>query len=282
MKKETLGYLSIVLAQIIFAFMYIFVRFVESFGTYNLAFWRVFLASIIILVFTFFYKKSRIILPRYEKRKLLFFGAIHGFIIIAAFISVYYLSLASAMFLQATLTIWMAIFSYFILKEKLDARVIFALVISFIGLGILLSPLSLFGEKSFIGICAALFVGVFGGLVYVLAKTFKKYDAFSLTFWQNLIAAPFVAPLLFIHKPLISAFNIFWVGIIALCGAFGFLLMFFGLKLGKGSYAGVLTMINFILVIILGIFFFGEIPSLREVMGGVLILIGVYLVLSKK
>ncbi len=282
MKKETIGYLNIILAQIIFAFMYIFIRFVENFGTYNLAFWRVFLSAIFLFIFSLVYRKFKIIFPRYEKKKLLFFGAIHGFIIIASFLSIYYLTLASAMFLQATLSIWMVIFSYFILNEKISLRVITALIISFIGLTILLSPVNLLGEKSLIGAGAALFVGIFGGLVYVIAKTFKKYDPLSLTFWQNLIATPFLLPLLFIQKPVLGLFNTSFVGIIAMCGAFGFLFMFFGLKLGKGAHAGILTMINFVLVIILGIFFFGEIPSLREILGGTLILIGVYIVLTRK
>jgi len=282
MKKEIRGYLSIVLAQVIFAFMYIFVRFVESFGAYNLAFWRVFLSAVFLFIFSLIYRKYKITSPRYERGKLIFFGAIHGFIIIASFLSIYYLSLASAMFLQATLSIWMAIFSYFILKEKMDARLIAALAISFIGLVILLAPTDLITEKSLIGVGSALFVGVFGGLVYVISKTFKKYDSLSLSFWQNLIAAPFLLPLLLIQKPMLGIFNISFVGLIALCGAFGFVFMFFGLKLGKGSYAGVLTMINFVLVILLGILFFSELPSLMETLGGTLILIGVYLVLTKK
>ena len=282
MKKEAKGYLNVILAQIIFSFMYIFVRFVESFGTYNLSFWRVFLSAAFLFVFSLLYRRYKIISPKYERGKLLFFGAIHGFIILASFLSIYYLSLASAMFLQATLSIWMAVFSYFILKEKIDARVVIALLISFIGLAVLLSPFNLLAEKSIIGICSALFVGIFGGLVYVISKTFKKYDPLSLTFWQNLIAVPFLLPLLFIQKPVLGLFNISFVAIIALCGAFGFLFMFFGLKLGKGSYAGVLTLINFVLVILLGIVFFNEIPSLREIIGGCFILVGVYLVLTKK
>lgn len=282
MKKETKGYLNIITAQVLFAFMFIFIRYVESFGVYNLAFWRVFLAAIFLFVFSLLFRRFKISVPKVEKLKLLFFGAIHGFIILAAFISIYYLTIASAMFLQATLSIWAIIFSCIILKEKIDTRLLSAVIISFSGLVIILSPISIFSERSLIGAGAALSVGIFGGLVYAISKTFKEHNSFSFTFWQNLIAIPFLVPLLFIQGPVVNAINVTFVGLIALFGTLAFIFLFFGLKSAKGSYAALLTLLNFILTIVLAIFFFGEIPSSRDIIGGMLILIGAYLVLSKK
>lgn len=282
MKKENLGYIQVVLAQIFFSFMYIFVRSVESFGTYNLAFSRVILSAIFLFIFSLLYKKYKISSFKEEKLKLLFFGAIHGFIIIATYISIYFLSVASAMLLQSTLTIFMIIFSALILKEKIHARVYIAITLAFIGLVILLSPEGLFVKKSFVGICAGLFVGVFGGLVYVLSKTFKTYGGISLTFWQNLIASPFLIPLLFLQKPNLSLFNISFVLIIALLGTLGFVFLFTGLRKARGSNSSLLTLLNVVLTIILAMFFFNETPSVSEIIGGILILTGIYLVLINK
>jgi drug/metabolite transporter (DMT)-like permease len=161
-------------------------------------------------------------------------------------------------------------------------KVIVALIVSFVGIVILLAPTDFFVKKSLIGSVAGLFVGVFGGLVYVLSKTFKSYDKVSLTFWQNLIAVPFLIPLLFFQRPEISAFNIFWVIVIALCGALGFIFTFSGLKPTKASYSSILTLLNPVFTIVLAFFFFKEVPNLSELIGGILIFLGVYLVISKR
>lgn len=282
MKKENVGYLEIIIAQFLFSFMYIFVRFVESFGSYNLAFSRVFLSALFLFIISLFYSKWKIMWPVYEKTKVLIFGALHGFIILAAYLSIYYLSIASAMILQSTLTLWMVVFSYFILKEKITTRVIISLILSLVGLVILFAPSSFFFGESILGSIAGLFVGIFGGLIYVLSKTFKKYDKVSLTFWQNAIATPFLIPLLFFQRPEFSAYNLFFVFVIALCGLFGFLLLFFGLRYAKGSLSAILTLLNPVITIILAFLFFKEIPSLNEIIGGLLIFLAVYLILSQK
>ena len=281
MKESDKGIFYIVLAQVLFSLMYIFVRFIPSFGSYNLAFARVLLAAIIFFGISILFKKYPIQKIRKEKIKLLAFGAIHGFIILAAYISIYFLTIASAMLLQSTLSIWMVFFSWAILKEKLNSRIIVSMLISLIGL-VILFPLSDFLiKKSFIGILAGLFVGIFGGLVYVVSKTFKSYNSFSLTFWQNLIATPFLIPLLFFQKPIINSYNLAFVFLIALFGAVAFLYTFLGLKKVSGMLASLLPMLNIVLTIILAIFFFKEIPSIRETIGGVFILGGIFNILRK-
>lgn len=284
MEKETVGYSQIIFAQVLFSFMYLFVRYVESFGVYNLAFARVFLSAVFLFIFSVIYRKYAIQKPVNQRIRLLFFGAIHGFILVAAYLSIYLLSISTAMILQATMPIWIAIFAVFILREKISKRTILAIIISFIGLIFLLYTKDFSLNSNILGILAALFVGVFGGLVYVLSKTFRKYDGYSLTFWQNLIATPFLIPLLFFQKPLIDINNLIFVFLIVVCGAAGFVLLFVGLKKVNAGRAGVVTLLNYLLTIILGIIFLSEIPSVKEITGGVLVLIGILLVLvpSKK
>lgn len=282
MDLKNKSYLQIILAQILFSFMYLFVRYVESFGVYNLAFARVFLTVIFLGIISLIYKKYSLQVPTKQKLKLLFFGAIHGFILLASYLSIYLLSISSAMLIQATMPIWIAILAVFILGEKLDRKTILAIVISFMGLVILLYDGKMGTRLNILGVISALFVAVFGGLVYVLSKTFKEYSGFSLTFWQNLIAIPFLIPLLFIQKPIFNISNSIFVVLIALGGMFGFILVYTGIRNIKASHAGVLSLLNYVLTIILAMIFLLEFPSLKELVGGILIIYGVYVVLTAK
>jgi drug/metabolite transporter (DMT)-like permease len=279
MKKEAFGYSQIIIAQVLFSFMYIFVRYVESFGVYNLAFARVFLAAIFLLLFSFFYKKYSIQKPSTQRGRLLFFGAIHGLILIASYLSIYLLPLSTAMLIQATMPIWMAILASILLNEKIKSKTIWAIAISFLGLVILLYKNDTTTNLNLLGIVASLFVAIFGGLVYVLSKTFKKYNGVSLTFWQNLIAAPLLVPLLFFQRPIISLTNILFVFFLVLFGTAAFVLLFVGIRKVRAGNAGVLTLLNYVLTIVLGIFFLQEVPSIKEIIGGVLVLIGIFIIL---
>jgi drug/metabolite transporter (DMT)-like permease len=277
MKKENLGYLQIIIAEFFVSLPLILVRFGKDLGNQNLAFFRVCLAFVFLGVFSLFYRKYGIAPIKKEKIKILFFGALHGFIILASFMSLNLLTIASATILQATIAVWIAIFSIIILKEKINKKVIIALIVSFIGLVIIINPLSIFMEKSLFGIAAALFVGVFGGLIYVLSKTFRTYDKYSLTFWQNLIATPFLIPLLTLSSISFNFNNISILIGLGIFGALSFVILFTGLEKVKGQNASVLTLLYVVFSIILAILFFREIPTFREVIGGILILIGAYL-----
>ena len=203
MKKENFGYIQILIASLLFAFVPIMVRFGENLGPYNLSFFRV---LVVVIFLGLFFLSSRFKLSpfKYEKKKLLFFGVIHGFIILGYFIAIKSLSIASAVLLLYSSAIWIVIFSHFILKEKLTKRTWFALFIAFLGVILVLKPDKFLLSESLIGSFSGLLAGVGFGLVYVLSKTFKKYDKVSLTFWQNLIALPFLFPLIFIDLPIFT------------------------------------------------------------------------------
>lgn len=273
MESNTKGVLEIIIAEFLVSLNYILARFGKEMGNYFLAFSRVFLSFLFTGILFLFSKKYKLVPFKYEKGKLIFFGAIHGLIVLAAFISINFLSIASSVLLQATISIWVAVFSVFILNEKLRLRAVIFLGMAFLGVILILKPETFFIEESLIGSAAGLFVGLFGGLVYVLSKTFRKYDKISLSFWQNLIAVPFLIPLLFLQKPIFSFSSSFIVVGIGFFGAVSFIFLYSGLGRIKGQNASVLTLLYVVFSIILALILFGEVPTFREVIGGILIII---------
>jgi drug/metabolite transporter (DMT)-like permease len=275
MKKEKIGYLEIIGSAVLGSFIPILVRFGKDIGANNLVFFRI-LFAVIILGAWFFIFRKKLVPFKYNIWLMILFGALHSFVLLSHFAAVNLLSVANAVLLLHTFPIWMVIFSYFIFKEKINKKTIFALVVSFTGVIILLYPEKIIGNNLF-GYILGIFSGFGAGLVYVLSKKLKKYDSVSLTFWQNLIAIPFALPLIFLELVKFSYYNLFIILLISFCGVGLFVLLFNGLKKVKASIGGIVLLLEVIIPVIFALFFFKEIPSLYSVIGGVLILIGVYI-----
>ncbi len=283
MNKETVGLIEVFFASLLFGLLPIVVRFGGNLGPYNLSFFRVLVATICIFIFTIFFRKYSIKPLKFEKRKMILFGAIHGFIILGYFLAIQFLTIASAVLLLYSSSIWIVIFSYFILKEKISKRTIFALIIAFLGVIFIVSPQNLFLRESLIGSLAGLGAGIGMGLVYTLSKTFKKYDKVSLTFWQNLIAIPFVLPLLFIDFP---KFSLFDTGIIILLGsvftAIPFILIFSGFGKINAQKGSIIIMLDIVFSVIFAWIIFKEVPTFLAVVGGILIMVATYIITTNK
>ena len=277
MKKESVGIIQIILASVLFGVLPIIVRYGINFGVYNLVFFRI-LASVVILFLFFTFAKSKLARFRYERGKLILFGSIHGFIMLGYFIAIQYLSVASAVLLLYSSSMWMIVFSYFILKEKIKRNTVFALVISIIGLLLVLSPNNFFIRESLIGGVAGLLAGVGFGLVYVLSKTFRKYDKVSLTFWQNIIALPFLLPLIFIQVPVFTLNSLLIITGLGIITVLAFVLVFKGLGKVSAQKAGVITLLDVIFPIFFALIIFKEIPSIKMIIGAILIILGSYIV----
>lgn len=280
MDKRNKGILELISAEFLVSVIYILGRFGKEMGNHILAFFRVSLAFVFLGIFFMFSKKYKLVPLKYEIPKIIFFGAMHGIIILAAYISINFLTIASSVLLQATISVWVMIFSWIIFKEKPKAKSIFLLIIAFIGVSLIFSPEDFFIRESLIGSLAGLFVGLFGGLIYVQSRTFKKYDKISLTFWQNLIATPFLIPLFFFFS---TSFNfVYWEILIllglGLFGAISFVLLFRGFSDVRGDESALLTLLYVAFSIILAFVFFSEIPTWKEIIGGILILTSSYLI----
>lgn len=231
-----------------------------------------------------FSKKLKLVPFKYEKKKLLLFGVMHGFIILGYFLAIQYLTIASAVLLLYSSSIWIVVFSYFILKEKITKRTFIALAIAFFGIIFVVSLQNFFLKESLVGSLAGLGAGIGMGLVYTLSKTFKKYDKVSLTFWQNLIAIPFVLPLIFIDLPKFT--NTLDIGIILLLGsvftAIPFILIYKGFGKIDAQKGNIVIMLDIVFSVIFAWVIFKERPTFLAIIGGILIIIGTYIITTKK
>ena len=279
MKKETIGTFEIIIATILFGFIPVLVRFGSGLGAYNLSFFRILVAALFLFLLSMIFKRSYKIKPlKQYRKKIIFFGAIHGFIILAYFFAIQYLQVAQASLLIYSSAIWMTLFSSLILKEKITRRTFIALILSITGVVLVLSTGNLFSGLTFVGVLSGLFAGVSSGLVWVLSKTIKRYDRVSITFWQNLIAIPFLLPLVFIKMPHFNLSNLTAVILLGVfCTVIPFVLVFKGLQKVKGQTGGILLLLDIVFSIFFAFVILGESPALKTIIGGILIIIGSYL-----
>ena len=282
MRKETLGFLQIITGAIIFAFTGIAVKFGKDLGAYNLSFFRVLLSAFFIYIFFLLFKKHKLVPFKYEKKKLLLFGVLHSFIILGSFLAYQLLSIALATLLIMSLVIWIIIFSYFILNEKITKTILISLIIAFTGVVVVFFPGKLSIKESLFGSIAALLAGIGAGAVYVLSKTFKKYDKVSLTFWQNLIAVPFFIPFIFNQSIKFTSIDILVLFFLGPLTALAFILRLMGFGNIAASKGGIFLLLYIPFAIIAAFFVLKEIPTINAIIGGILISIGAYIIYIKK
>lgn len=278
MKNETVGILQMVLASLLSAVLAVLVRFGGALGASNLAFIRVTLSAFFIYVIFSLIRKQKLDHLKQEKKKMIFFGAIHAFTILSYFFSILLLSISIATLLLATLSCWVVIFSHFILKEKIKKITIVALVIALSGMVVLLSPQDLSIAGNVLGVFLGLLAGMLGGLAYTLSKTFKTYNKISLAFWQNVISIPFTIPLLLIAPMVFTPTSAVAAILLGITGAVAFVALYSGLGKIAGQKAGVLNLLNAPFAIILAFIVFGETLTLNQMVGGAMIIVAAFLI----
>lgn len=276
MNEQNKGLIELVIASLLFGLMPVIVRYGRGIGDYNITFFRVMFCALSIMAFALI-AKMRIAPLKHEIKKMIIFGVLHGFIILSYVIAVNLIPIASAVLLVYSSPIWIALFSRVILKEKISRRTISALAIAIAGVVLVLFPDKSFLQGNFTGYLCALGTGLFMGLIYVMSKTFKSYDKVSLTLWQNIIALPFIFPLLFINFPKFTVFNF---SVLLLLGAvftaMPFILIFKGFAKMPASRGSIIITTEAIFAVAFAFVFFKEIPSITTLFGGVLIIIANY------
>ncbi|MBN1792975.1 EamA family transporter [Candidatus Woesearchaeota archaeon] len=194
-------------------------------------------------------------------------------------------TIANAMLTHYLNPIFVILFGYILLREKVTKSTILALVMSLSGLAIMMLPNELtFSNAHFLGIMLGTGSAVFLGLEVVFKKMLSKRMPSDIVVLQYL-TVPVILLLPFVsYKNLFSLdpagiFGIIFIGTALIAG--GITLFISGLKQVKAQKAGVLSYIEPLGAILWGLLILKEWLSLETIIGGLLILLGTYLVIKK-
>lgn len=296
MKKE---YVFIVIAAIFYGTIISGGQFFVNLGLslYELSLYPLALMSLVIWPIFFLVKRKYLI----KKEALLFFvvyGLIGAIATIMQFAGVVLgVPVAIVAFLLYTQPVWTVLFGRFLLKEAVTARKMLAVGIAFIGIAFLIKPWSAESVGSAAGIISALVAGIFLSLWVIwgrksgIAKqhymtTTAGMMAFSAA-WL-LVIWPFIT--LFIREPAITRLSfsfppVYWLYLMVFALVASMIphtFFYRGVQRAEASIAGIILLLEPVSASILAWLFLSQSIGINVLLGGALILLSNYVVMSGK
>ena len=269
------GPLLIFMGAFSLSFGGLIVKSFEGSTLWQILFWRSVFFSLTVLIFLIISYKKKIFLSFYESGLAGFFGGIVLSVGFCGYVfAMYNTTVANTNFIISTQVLFLAMFGYLFLKEKISTvtltSIIFAITGVFLMIGNSLSP----GEMS--GNIAAFSMPITFAILIMLVRKFPKVDMVPAQFVAGISCC--VVGFLLSDKIMISTHDIF-LGFIAgfFQVGFGFIFITIGARTTPSAMVGVIMLSESILGPVWAFFFAAERPSLFTLIGGAIILFSVLL-----
>ncbi len=253
------------------------VRLLPDTSAITLAFWRMFLASA--LVFLFSYKTILSFVPN---KKIVLAGIFLGIHFALFFRAVQLTSIAEAALLGTTAPIFTEIYGFVFQKKKPVMMVLAGLLVAFTGATILISQGS-FSETGSLGNVFAVLCSVAMALVLIVGKEVRKETAlFEYTRWLFFFASItlfFVSLLVGVSVFAFSAEEFPWFLFLALVPTVvGHNIFYYLIKTLSTTTVAAVPLGEPVVSSLGALFLFGEPITLAVIVGGGITLLGVFLV----
>ena len=253
------------------------VRLLPDTSAITLAFWRMFLASA--LVFLFSYKTILSFVPN---KKIVLAGVFLGIHFALFFRAVQLTSIAEAALLGTTAPIFTEIYGFVFQKKKPVMMVLAGLLVAFAGATILISQSS-FSETGSLGNIFAVLCSVAMALVLIVGKEVRKETAlFEYTRWLFFFASItlfFVSLLVGVSVFAFSAEEFPWFLFLALVPTVvGHNIFYYLIKTLSTTTVAAVPLGEPVISSLGALFLFGEPITLAVIVGGGITLLGVFLV----
>jgi len=267
------GYALIVMGAFFLSWGGLLVREFNGNDIWQILFWRAFFFTITLIIFIYYtYKKEAVSVIKRSG----FPGIIGGFAMSLGFtayiISMTETSVANVLFIISTQTIWLAIFGYLFLKEKISLKTFLSIILAMIGIAVMIG--GSLNKGSLFGNLIALFIPINFAFLILLIRKFSKLDLVPALFYGGviiLIVAFFMSETILIskHNLLVS----FLLG--SFQHACGFICVVIGARSTPAVVVGLLMLTETLLGPFWVFLFLNEIPPMSVFVGGSIIVIAV-------
>ena len=274
--KKLPGPLLVFLGAVCLSFGGLIVKSFEGANLWQILFWRQFFFSLIVALYLLFtYKKNFF--------KSFYISGLPGFIgglilalgFVAYVFSMYTTTVANTNFIITTETIFLALFGYFFLKEKINLITFISIILGMSGVLIILgSSLSIQSSEQFLGNIVAFIMPIsFAALVVVIRK-YPNVDMVPAQFTAGIAAAVigfFIAGQLSIsiHDLFLALLaGFFQIG-------FGFILITVGSQTTPAAIVGVMMLTESVFGPLWAWLFINEVPPAAVVIGGSIIIFSI-------
>ena len=274
--KKIPGTVLVLLGALCLSFGGIIVKSFEGANLWQILFWRQFFFSIIVALY---------LLISYKKNffKSFYISGIPG-IIAGMFLGVgfsayvfamYYTTVANTLFIISTETIFLAIFGYIFLKEKINLVTLISIFLGMSGVLLIIgSSLSIQSNSEFFGNIVAFIMPISFAVLIVIVRKYPKVDMVPAQFIAGIFAA--LIGYLVAGKLSISYHDLF-LGFIAgtFQIGFGFIMITIGSQTTPAAVVGILMLTEAVFGPLWAWLFINEIPPISVIIGGSIIILAI-------
>jgi drug/metabolite transporter (DMT)-like permease len=275
MQHKSLPFLQLHTAVLLFGCAGLFANFINHPALVITA-GRVVFASIALFVWIRFSKASFTLPQRSSYARISISGLILALHWFSFFHSIKLTNVATGLLTYSTFPIFTALLEPIFFKEKFQIRMFFLTILTFAGIWLVLPTES----PSAIAYSGVMW-GVFSGFTFALLaiynrKMVKDVNGIVIAFYQDLAAAILLLPFMFFLQPKLTGTDLLWL----LCLGVVFTglahsLFIISLKRIRAQTAAITATLEPVYGILLAFLLFDEIPALRVLAGGMLILFSV-------
>jgi len=274
--KKLPGPLLVFMGAVCLSFGGLIVKSFEGANLWQILFWRQTFFAIIVALYLVISYKKKFFKSFYNSGLSGFIGGIFLGIGFAAYVfSMYTTTVANTNFIITTETIFLAVFGYFFLKEKIDLITFIAIILGMSGVLLIVgSSLSIQSSEQFIGNIVAFIMPVSFAILVIIIRKYPSVDMVPAQFIAGVFAAIIgyvIAGKLSIslHDLLLASLaGFFQIG-------FGFIFITIGSQTTPSAVVGVLMLTEAVFGPLWAWLFINEIPPSSVLLGGGIIIFSI-------
>jgi len=243
---------------------------------------RVFFASLALFLLFLLSKQNMRISPAKNYAVFILLGFILAVHWAAFFQSIQISTVAVGLLSYSSFPVFTAFLEPLFFKEKIQMSTILYALLCVAGIFLIIPRFDL-NNSVYQGVLWGLFAGfTFSILTILNRKLSLRYSSLLITFYQDFLATLFLLPFFFIMQPRLDTRDIFLLLVLGLfCTALSHSLFIKGMRRIKAQTAAIISSLEPVYGIIMALLLLNEIPPMRTVLGGLVILGTVFAVTLK-
>ena len=283
--KKLPGSLLVFIGAVCLSFGGLIIKSFEGANLWQILFWRQFFFSIIVVLYLLITYKKNFFKSFYISGIPGFIGGIFlGIGFVAYVFSMYTTTVANTNFIITTETIFLAVFGYFFLKEKINLITFIAIILGMSGVLLILgSSLSIQSSEQFIGNIVAFIMPISFAVLVVVIRKYPTVDMVPAQFVAGVFAA--IVGFIVAGKLSISFYDLFLASMAGFFQiGFGFILITIGSQTTPSAVVGILMLSEAVFGPLWAWLFINEVPPSSVLLGGSIIIFSILFqfFLSKK
>ena len=267
------GYILILMGGFFLSWGGLLIRNFEGADVWQILFWRALFFSLTLIIFLFFnYRKDTFLIIKKSGFAALLAGLLMSTSFVAYIVAMTETSVANVVFIISTQTMFLALFGYLFLKEKISFKTFISIILAMIGIIIMVG--NSFSKGSLLGDLIALLIPInFAALILIIRK-YPNIDLVPALLYSGLLGClyGFLA-----SKTIIISTHDLYVAFLlgTVQHSFGFIAVTIGARTTPAVVVGILMLTETLFAPIRVWLFLNEIPPISVFTGGALIITAV-------